>query len=153
MGRYSSILPLVQREETFLLIRTTVKEAWAWASKRFSTDMANDDEPKSHLFGIKNLSHKTLLQSDALYQVNSATLSFSLSNRNHIFARNQHIYYCSTYLKPVFIQESTSAWRSSARWQKNTLGKIILILYFLIKDMHCLKQTMLVPNSWDKLLQ
>nr|WMX26877.1 caffeoyl coenzyme A O-methyltransferase [Vigna unguiculata] len=30
--------------------------------------MANDDEPKSHLFGIKNLSHKTLLQSDALYQ-------------------------------------------------------------------------------------
>jgi len=37
-----------------------VKEAWA--SKRFSTNMANDDEPKNHLFGIKNLSHMTLLK-------------------------------------------------------------------------------------------
>ncbi|XP_047181945.1 caffeoyl-CoA O-methyltransferase 1-like [Vigna umbellata] len=30
--------------------------------------MANEDEPKNHLLGIRNLSHKTLLQSDALYQ-------------------------------------------------------------------------------------
>ncbi|KAK8471500.1 hypothetical protein PHAVU_003G242451 [Phaseolus vulgaris] len=30
--------------------------------------MANEEEPKNHVFGIKDLSHKTLLQSDALYQ-------------------------------------------------------------------------------------
>ncbi|KAG2398500.1 Caffeoyl-CoA O-methyltransferase [Vigna angularis] len=30
--------------------------------------MTNEDEPKNHLLGIINLSHKTLLQSDALYQ-------------------------------------------------------------------------------------
>ncbi|NP_001340280.1 caffeoyl-CoA O-methyltransferase-like isoform X2 [Glycine soja] len=30
--------------------------------------MANEEEQKNHLFGIKDLGHKTLLQSDALYQ-------------------------------------------------------------------------------------
>ncbi|KAK7346980.1 hypothetical protein VNO80_21504 [Phaseolus coccineus] len=30
--------------------------------------MANEEEPKNHVFGVKDLSHKTLLQSDALYQ-------------------------------------------------------------------------------------
>ncbi|KAK7346982.1 hypothetical protein VNO80_21506 [Phaseolus coccineus] len=30
--------------------------------------MANEEEPKHHVFGLKDLSHKTLLQSDALYQ-------------------------------------------------------------------------------------
>ncbi|KAH1202626.1 Caffeoyl-CoA O-methyltransferase [Glycine max] len=38
------------------------------ANKRFKTGMANEEEQKNHLFGIKDLGHKTLLQSDALYQ-------------------------------------------------------------------------------------
>lgn len=36
----------------------------------------------------------------------------------------------SIYLKPVCFRESTHVWRSFVRWQKNILGKIVLVVCF-----------------------
>ncbi|WVZ24951.1 hypothetical protein V8G54_003495 [Vigna mungo] len=72
MGSYS-ILHLSKGKIPFLLKKEKQNNNFKAGgsvsySKRFSRDMANEDEPKNHLLGIRNLSHKTLLQSDALYQ-------------------------------------------------------------------------------------
>lgn len=104
--------------------------------------MASDPEwQQEQAGGHKEIGHKSLLESDALYQVYIFTYLMSLTNIFHcilfflLFDLFLFALIDSTYLKPVCTQESLNPWNRSASWQQNTLGKVaayhILCTYVL----------------------
>ena len=86
----------------------------------------------------QEVGHKSLLQSDNLYQVIISTskkcedfiyLLLALNFNAVYFITLQFFFvlfliFASIYLKPVFIRESLNPWKSSGRWQQNIHGEI-----------------------------
>lgn len=107
---------------------TVIGEDKIERKKKVCLEMAANQEAGRH----QEVGHKSLLQSDALYQVSllprqqssssSVFFFFPLSSDSFCFGC-----FCSIYLKPVFTQKSLNPWRSSGSWLPSIHGELSLL--------------------------
>ena len=106
--------------------------------------MATTQEEQQNEAGRhQEVGHKSLLQSDALYQVhkhnpNSTLLFYSIIKLYLFKKKKKFIVHCSISLKPVYIQKSQSLWRSSGNWQQDIHGKCISKIFFWSITFKCI---------------
>ena len=105
-----------------------------WERRRRLRKMAGNQEGQQNQAGRhQEVGHKSLLQSDALYQVKFKSMNshlplfhFKLFSWDWWRVFTLFFFFCvscSIYLRPAFIPESRSPWKSCESWRQNTPGE------------------------------